>query len=100
MGEFEGRMCPAPMIAMYILRLIPPSFEAVFRLSQAWTWLFFGHHRIGGALMDIIVLWVAILATLITFWKLELVAGLMLTPYLAWVSFATVLNWTIRRMNR
>jgi translocator protein len=69
-------------------------------LNAAWTWLFFGHHRIGGALIDIVVLWVVILTTLITFWKLERLAALLLTPYLAWVSFATVLNWTIWRMNR
>jgi len=40
------------------------------------------------------------LATLIAFWSLEPLAGMLLLPYLIWVSFAGVLNWTIWRMNR
>ena len=44
-------------------------------------------------------LWVAILMTMILFWRLVPVAGILLVPYLAWVSFASVLNGTIWRMN-
>jgi len=69
-------------------------------LNAAWTWLFFGRHRLDIALLDIVVLWVVILTTLLSFWGLEPLAGALLLPYLAWVSFATVLNWTIWRMNR
>jgi tryptophan-rich sensory protein len=69
-------------------------------LNSAWTWLFFGRHRIRDALIDIVILWFAILATLISFWRLELIAGLLLLPYLLWVSFATALNGTIWRLNR
>jgi benzodiazapine receptor len=75
-------------------------FVAQLLLNAAWTWLFFGRHQIRGALIDIVILWLTILATLISFWKLEPVAGMLLLPYLAWVSFATVLNWTIWQMNR
>jgi translocator protein len=75
-------------------------FVVQLLLNAAWTWLFFGLHRTRDALIDIGVLWVVILTTLISFWRLELVAGILLIPYLAWVSFATVLNWTIWRMNR
>jgi translocator protein len=75
-------------------------FVVQLLLNAAWTWLFFGHHLILGALIDIVVLWVLILTTLISFWNVELWAGLLLTPYLAWVSFAAVLNWSIWRMNR
>jgi translocator protein len=69
-------------------------------LNAAWTWLFFGLHRIRDALIDIIVLWLVILTTLISFWRLEPLAGILLVPYLAWVSFATVLTMTIWRLNR
>lgn len=69
-------------------------------LNAAWSWLFFGRHRPDVAFLDIIALWVAILVTLTSFWGLEVFAGVLLIPYLAWVSFATILNWTIWQMNR
>jgi tryptophan-rich sensory protein len=69
-------------------------------LNSAWTWTFFGLHRPGTALADIIVLWVLILITLTLFWQFEPLAGALLLPYLAWVSFATYLNLTIWRLNR
>lgn len=75
-------------------------FVAQLLLNAGWTWLFFGRHQIRGALIDIAILWVAILTTLISFWRLEPLAGILLLPYLAWVSFAAVLNWTIWQMNR
>jgi benzodiazapine receptor len=75
-------------------------FVAQLLLNAAWTWLFFGLHRIRGALIDIVILWVMILATLSFFLKLSLLAGILLMPYLAWVSFAAALNWTIWRINR
>jgi benzodiazapine receptor len=78
-------------LAMFVIQLL---------LNAAWSWLFFGLHRPGVALLDIVVLWAAIFITLISFWKLEWLAGILLIPYLAWVSFATVLNWAIWRMNR
>jgi translocator protein len=74
-------------------------FVAQLLLNAAWTWLFFGLHRISGALVDIAILWVVILATLISFWKLEPLAGILLLPYIAWVSFAAVLNQTIWQLN-
>jgi translocator protein len=69
-------------------------------LNAAWTWLFFGRHRLDTALMDIVVLWLVILTVIILFWGLEPLAGILLVPYLAWVSFATFLNYTILRLNR
>ena len=75
-------------------------FVAQLLLNATWTWLFFGLHRTRDALIEIGILWITILATLLSFWKLELVAGILLLPYLAWVSFAAMLNWTIWRMNR
>ena len=64
-------------------------------LNAAWTWTFFGLHKIGIALADIAVLWVFILATLTLFWRFIPLAGILLLPYLVWVSFAAILNLTI-----
>ena len=74
-------------------------FVIQLALNAAWSWLFFGKHQISDAFNDILVLWVTILITLILFWELEPLAGMLLLPYLAWVSFAAVLNGTILRMN-
>jgi tryptophan-rich sensory protein len=74
-------------------------FVVQLALNTAWTWLFFGRHEIRVAFIDILVLWVAILTTIILFWRLVPLAGILLLPYLTWVSFAAVLNGTIWRMN-
>lgn len=81
---------------------IVPLFVFVIQLllNAAWTWLFFGRHQPQQAFIDILVLWVTILITLILFWRLEPLAGILLLPYLAWVSFAAVLNGTIWVKNR
>ncbi len=68
-------------------------------LNALWSWLFFGRHQIGGALIEIVLLWLAIVATIVLFWEREPLAGILLLPYLAWVSFATVLNATLWKMN-
>lgn len=68
-------------------------------LNALWTPLFFGLHRPGWALAEILVLLAAILATIRAFWRVDRPAGLLLFPYAAWVAFATVLNWTIWRLN-
>lgn len=67
--------------------------------NAAWSWLFFGEQNPGLALLDIVVLWLLILATTIAFWRLHPVAGALLLPYLAWVTFATALNFEIWRLN-
>ena len=74
-------------------------FVAQWALNALWTPLFFGLHRPGWALVEILVLLAAILATIRTFWRVDRPAGALLLPYAAWVSFATALNWTIWRMN-
>ena len=68
-------------------------------LNAAWTPVFFGAREIGWALVVIIALWVAILLTLLAFLRVSKPAGWLLMPYLAWVSFATILNFTLWRMN-
>jgi benzodiazapine receptor len=68
-------------------------------LNAAWSWIFFGRHELGLALIEILVLWCAILGTIIGFWRLNPISGILLVPYLLWVTFASVLNFTIWRLN-
>ena len=74
-------------------------FGVQLALNVAWSCLFFGLRSPGLAFAEIIVLWLAIAATLLAFWKRSTVAGLLFVPYLAWVSFAAVLNYSIWQMN-
>jgi tryptophan-rich sensory protein len=75
-------------------------FLAQLALNALWSSLFFGLRRPGLALIEILLLWLAIAATLALFWRAQRAAGLLLVPYLAWVSFASVLNFTLWRLNR
>ena len=68
-------------------------------LNALWTPLFFGAHLPGVAFGEIVLLWLAVAATLVAFWRVKKAAGLLLVPYLAWVSFAAALNFTIWRLN-
>jgi benzodiazapine receptor len=68
-------------------------------LNAAWSWLFFGFHMPGAAFAEIVVLLAAIVATTIAFWPKSMMAGILMLPYLGWVAFATVLNFTIWRLN-
>ena len=80
--------------------LVPLTLFAVqLTFNMAWSWLFFGLHSPGAALIDVVLLWAAIAATMLVFWFRSTIAGLLFMPYLAWVSFATVLNFTIWRLN-
>jgi translocator protein len=80
----------SPPIRWFVLQLA---------LNAAWSWLFFGLRRPDIAFVDIVLLWSAILATMIAFRPWSMTAFLLLTPYLAWVSFATALNFAIWRLN-
>lgn len=68
-------------------------------LNAAWSYLFFGQQQIFAALIDIVALWLMIAAFIGAAWPLNRLASLLFVPYLAWVSLATALNWTIYRMN-
>jgi translocator protein len=68
-------------------------------LNALWTPLFFGLHRPGLAFAEILALWLVLAATLVSFWRVRKAAGLLLVPYLAWSSFAALLNFTIWRLN-
>jgi len=69
-------------------------------LNSVWSVLFFGMQNPGGALIEIVVLWLAIVATTVLFFRRSAIAGGLMTPYLLWVSFASFLNFTIWNLNR
>ena len=69
-------------------------------LNALWSILFFGFRSPLAGLVDIIVLWLAILATIVLFFRASVPAGVLLLPYIAWVSFAAILNAAILRLNR
>lgn len=77
-------------LGIYILQLL---------LNAAWSWIFFGLHRIGPALADLIVLLILIVGTIILFLKVRPLAGILLIPYAAWVTFAGFLNHAIWSLN-
>ena len=68
-------------------------------LNFLWSFLFFNLRRIDVALLEILVLWISIAVTLSLFWNVDRRAGLLLVPYLAWVSFASLLNASFWRLN-
>ena len=81
-GRCAGRLCIAQLA-----------------LNALWTWLFFVWHLGALAFVDIVLLWPLILATLLAFWRVRPLAGALLLPYLAWVSFAAMLNFAMWRLN-
>jgi len=74
-------------------------FAAQLLLNLAWSAIFFGLRLPGLAFAEILLLWALILATLIAFWRVTPLAGCLLLPYLAWVTFAAALNFAIWRLN-
>ncbi|WP_088311339.1 TspO/MBR family protein [Novosphingobium sp. B 225] len=74
-------------------------FVVQLLLNLAWSPLFFGAHQITGALVLLLVLDVAVLATVVVFNKVRPLAAALMLPYLGWVLFATVLNWQFLQAN-
>jgi benzodiazapine receptor len=77
-------------MALFLLQLL---------LNVTWSGLFFGLQSPGAAMAEIVVLWGAILATTIGFWRVDRLAGWLFVPYLAWVAYAAALNFSIWRRN-
>jgi translocator protein len=67
--------------------------------NALWTWLFFVLHYGAFSLAEIVMLWLLIAATILKFWSIHRLAALLLTPYLAWVSFASALTLSLWRLN-
>ncbi len=87
----EAGMTAALPLAVYFGQLV---------LNGLWSALFFGLHRPGLALAEIVLLWLAVAATAILFHPVEPWAAYLLVPYLAWVGFAVALNASVWRRNR
>jgi tryptophan-rich sensory protein len=68
-------------------------------LNVLWTTLFFTVKRPDWALIEVPLLWLSVLAGIVVFWRWSRTASYYLVPYLAWVSFAAYLNWTVVRLN-
>ena len=75
-------------------------FAIQFGLNALWSYLFFGLHNPLLALIEIFLLLLMIFETYVQFKKIDKVAGMLLLPYLAWVSFATLLNASIWWLNK
>ena len=97
MGLAAAMVCAAwgsryrlPAILAFALQLV---------VNLAWSPVFFGEHEITLGLYIILVLDVAVLVTIVLFWKVRRAAALLLVPYLGWILFATVLNYELLRLN-
>jgi translocator protein len=84
----------AVQLTALLLFLLQLSFNTL------WSWLFFGRQQPALAFVDILLLWLSLLATTVAFWRINNIAGLLLVPYLLWVSFAAGLNFALWRLNR
>ena len=82
------------------IRIVLVCFIVQLILNAIWTPLFFGLHSPLLGLIDIVLLLNAIIVTVFAFFKISRTAAILLVPYLAWVSFATVLNASIYLLNR
>jgi translocator protein len=78
-------------IALFIIQLLANFF---------WSILFFNQHQIGWALVDIVFLWLSILFTIFAFAKINTLSAWLLVPYISWVSFAMILNYSIWVLNK
>lgn len=74
-------------------------FLVQLAVNALWSWLFFAWQRGALAFVDILLLWVLIAGTVITFWRVRPLAGALLLPYWLWVSFAAVLNYAVWQLN-
>jgi translocator protein len=74
-------------------------FVVQLAINLAWTPVFFGLHKVDAALLMIGALLVLVLLTILLFWRVRTVAGLLLVPYLAWLGFAFVLLYQIDALN-
>ena len=68
-------------------------------LNAAWSYLMFGRHEIGLALIDVSAMWISLVAFIWLSWDVDRNAAYLFMPYLVWVSFATALNAAVWRMN-
>ncbi len=81
------------------VRIALAFFVLQLALNALWSWLFFGWRLGALSFFDIVLLWALIVTTLALFWRVRPLAGWLLVPYLAWVSFAAILNHRLWQLN-
>ncbi len=74
-------------------------FGAQLAANVMWSALFFTFGDTGAALADIALLWILVVAATVAFWRVHRTAGLLMVPYLGWLTFAAVLNFSIWKLN-
>ncbi len=74
-------------------------FGVQLALNFAWSFIFFKYHQLGWALVEIIAMWVSIFTMIVVFSRVNKIAAIMQIPYISWVSFASILNFAIWRLN-
>lgn len=77
-------------LGLFVLQLI---------LNVLWSVIFFNFHSLGGALIEIIILWIAILITILAFGRVSRRAAWLMVPYILWVSFASYLTYSLWVLN-
>lgn len=80
----------APALTLFFVQLA---------FNLAWSLIFFGLRSPGWALVEVVFLWSSVLLTMLAFFRRDRAAGWLFVPYLAWVSFAAILNLVIWQMN-
>jgi translocator protein len=74
-------------------------FAIQLALNLAWSWIFFCKHALGAAAVEVALMWCAIGATIVLFGQVSAAATWLMAPYWGWVTFASILNATIWRLN-
>ena len=74
-------------------------FLAQLACNALWSWLFFAWHQGALALLDIVVLWLLVVSTVVAFRRVRPSAAALMIPYLAWISFAAALNFSVWQRN-
>lgn len=87
---FSGSWQKINIILIFAVQLI---------LNILWSIIFFGMHSVGLAFFELLMLWSAIIFTIVNFYRVSKVAALLLLPYILWVSFAAILNLVIFLIN-
>jgi len=77
-------------LTLFIVQLIP---------NVLWSWLFFAWKKGALSLIDNLLLSVLIIATIVSFWRINKIAGALLVPYFLWVCFAILLNYSVWQLN-
>jgi tryptophan-rich sensory protein len=86
----HGFAAALPALAVFVAQLIA---------NALWSWLFFAWQQGALAFVEVLLLWGLIVATVVAFWRLNVLAAVLLLPYLAWVTFAAALTFAVWQRN-